>query len=88
MHFSFVIRIRRPPSAPVATSWAGRVTVPEPFSLTNSTTMDNVHRRKCMHEIEEAKLQKEVEDELRLSRPFKGKYLVCLNRDNLTKSNS
>ena len=26
--------------------WAGRVTVPAPFSLTNSMTMGNVHRKK------------------------------------------
>ncbi|CAF1349340.1 unnamed protein product [Rotaria sp. Silwood1] len=64
-------KTRRLPSAPTTTSWAGRVTVPEPFSLTNSVTMDNVHRRKCMHEIEAAKLQKEVDDELMLNRSFK-----------------
>ncbi|CAF3173381.1 unnamed protein product [Rotaria socialis] len=64
-------KTRRVPSAPATTSWAGRVTVPEPFSLTNSVTMDNVHRRKCKHEIEAAKIQKEVEDELMLNRSFK-----------------
>jgi hypothetical protein len=48
------------------------VTIPEPFSLTNSMSVDNVHRRKCMHEIEAAKIQKEVDDELLLSRSFKG----------------
>jgi hypothetical protein len=73
--FPFIVyRTRRPPSAPTATSWAGRVTKPEPFSLTNSMTMGNVHRRKCMHQLSEAKLQKEIEDELLLSRSFKGKY--------------
>lgn len=66
-------RTRRIPSAPATTTWAGRVTVPEPFALTNSITMDNVHRRKCMHEIEAAKIQKEVDDELMISRSFKGK---------------
>ena len=70
----FVCRTRRPPSAPTNTSWAGRVTVPEPFALTNSVTMDNIHRRKCMHDIETAKLKKEVDDELLLNRSFKGKY--------------
>ncbi len=69
----FVYRPRRPPSAPTTSSWAGRVTKPAPFSLTNSTTMGNVHRKKCMHQIEEAKLQKEIEDELLLNRSFKGK---------------
>ncbi|CAF3168277.1 unnamed protein product [Rotaria sp. Silwood2] len=64
-------KTRRHPSVPTTTSWAGRVTVPEPFSLTNSVTMDNVHRKKCMHEIEAAKLQKEVDDELMLNRSFK-----------------
>ncbi|CAF1026654.1 unnamed protein product [Rotaria sordida] len=61
-------KTRRLRSAPTTTSWAGRVTVPEPFSLTNSVAMDNVHRRKCMHEIQAAKLQKEVDDELILNR--------------------
>ena len=56
-----------------AASWAGRITVPEPFSLTNSMNMDSVHRRKCMYEIEAAKLQKEVDDEVHLSYSFKGK---------------
>ncbi|CAF0795008.1 unnamed protein product [Adineta ricciae] len=54
-----------------AASWAGRITVPEPFSLTNSMNMDSVHRRKCMYEIEAAKLQKEVDDEVHLSYSFK-----------------
>ncbi|UJR20636.1 hypothetical protein I4U23_023761 [Adineta vaga] len=56
-----------------AASWAGRITVPEPFSLTNSINMDNIHRKKCMYEIEAAKLQKEVEDEMHLSYSFKAK---------------
>ena len=68
-----VFRIRRPPSAPTKSSWAGRVTRPQPFSLTNSTTMGHVHRKNCIHQTEEAKLQKEIEDELMLSRSFKGK---------------
>ena len=36
--------------------------------------IDSVHRRKCMHEIEAAKLQKEVDEELSLGRPFKGSF--------------
>ncbi|CAF0894447.1 unnamed protein product [Didymodactylos carnosus] len=64
-------RRSRPPSAPASSSWAGRVTVPEPFNITNSMTIDNVHRRKCMHEIEADKIQKEVDDEIILSRSFK-----------------
>ena len=66
-------RSRRPPSAPTNASWAGRVKVPHPFALTNSVTMHNTHRKKCMHDIEAAKLQKEVDDELLLNRSFKGK---------------
>jgi hypothetical protein len=70
----------RRPSAPTAASWAGRITIPEPFSLTNSMTMDNVHRRKCMHDMEAAKLQKEVDDELNLGRSFKGNHSSsCMN---------
>ncbi|CAF0730762.1 unnamed protein product [Adineta steineri] len=64
-------KTRRPPSAPLNDNWAGRVTVPEPFCLTNSMSVDNIHRRKCMHEIEAAKIQKEVDDELLLNRSFK-----------------
>jgi hypothetical protein len=52
------------------------VTIPEPFVLTNSMTMDNVHRKKCMHQLEEAKLQKEIDDELMLNRSFKGKEIL------------
>jgi protein FAM161A len=63
-----LFRTRR---SPAAASWAGRITIPEPFSLTNSMNMDSVHRRKCMHEIEAAKLQKEVDEELSMGRPFK-----------------
>ena len=70
----FVYRPRRPPSAPAASPLAGRVTKPQRFSLTNSTTMGNVHRKKCMHQIEEEKLQREIEDELLLNRSFKGNY--------------
>jgi protein FAM161A len=85
---SFVYRSRRPPSAPTTTSWAGRVTKPEPFSLTNSMTMGNVHRKKCIHQLEEAKLQKEIDDELLLNRSFKGKYSPSsyLNDKNLFSS--
>ncbi|CAF1114024.1 unnamed protein product [Adineta steineri] len=54
-----------------AASWAGRSTVPEPFSLTNSMNMDSVHRRKCMYEIEAAKLQKEVDEDINLAYSFK-----------------
>ncbi|UJR29015.1 hypothetical protein I4U23_010233 [Adineta vaga] len=64
-------KTRRRPSIPLNDNWAGRVTKPEPFALTNSMSVDNIHRRKCMHEIEAAKLQKEVEDELVLNRSFK-----------------
>ncbi|CAF2942374.1 unnamed protein product [Rotaria sp. Silwood2] len=56
---------------PTAASWAGRITIPAPFALTNSMNMDNIHRRKCMNEIEAAKLQKEVDEELNLRRSFK-----------------
>ena len=35
--------------------------------------MGHVHRRKCAHSIEAAKLQKEVDEELVLNRPFKGR---------------
>ena len=57
--------------SPASASWAGRITIPEPFSLTNSMNMDSVHRRKCMQEIEAAKLQKQVEEELNsVGRPF------------------
>jgi hypothetical protein len=69
-------RARRVPCAPSTSSWAGRVTVPEPFRLSNSTTQKNIHRRKCMHEIEATKLQKEADEELTLTRTFKGKSLV------------
>ena len=72
----FLLRPRRRPSVPLNDNWAGRVTVPEPFPLTNSMSVDNIHRRKCMHEIEAAKIQKEVDDELLLSRSFKGNPLV------------
>ncbi|CAF3257260.1 unnamed protein product [Rotaria socialis] len=54
-----------------AASWAGRITIPAPFALTNSMTMDSVHRKRCMHDIEAAKLQKEVDEELNLRRSFK-----------------
>ena len=54
--FLFIYRPRRPPSAPTASLWAGRVTKPQPFSLTNSMTMGNVHRKKCMHQIEEGEI--------------------------------
>ena len=64
--------LERRPAPSTAASWAGRITVPEPFSLTNSMNMDNIHRRKCMPEIEAAKLKKEVEEELSLRHPFKG----------------
>ncbi|CAF3487652.1 unnamed protein product [Rotaria sp. Silwood1] len=56
---------------PTAASWAGRITIPEPFALTNSMNMDNIHRTKCMHEIEAAKLRKEVDEELNLRRSVK-----------------
>ncbi len=65
----FSLRTRR---SPTAASWAGRITIPEPFPLTNSMNMDSVHRRKCMQEIEAGKLQKEVDEELNLRRSFKG----------------
>jgi hypothetical protein len=64
--------------APTAASWAGRITVPEPFSLTNSMNMDSVHRRKCMYEMEAAKLQKELDEELHLGYSFKGNFLERL----------
>ena len=64
----------RRPSVPTAASWAGRTTIPEPFSLTNSTNFDSVHRRKCMHDIEVAKLQKEVDEELHCRPLFKGNH--------------
>lgn len=35
--------------------------------------MGHLHRKKCAHSIEAAKLQKEVDEELVLNRPFKGK---------------
>lgn len=35
--------------------------------------MDNIHRKRCMQDIEAAKLQKEVEEELNLRQSFKGK---------------
>lgn len=73
-----VVRSRRPPSAPATSSWAGRVTIPEPFALTSSTTMDNIHRRKCVHQAEAEKLQKEVEEELTVHRSFKGEFLAVL----------
>jgi hypothetical protein len=39
-----------------------------------------------MHDIETAKLQKEVDDELMLNRSFKGKYFdSCLNTNNLLR---
>ena len=62
----------RRPAPSTAASWSGRITVPEPFSLTNNMNMDNVHRRKCMPEIELSKLKKEVEEELSLRHLFKG----------------
>lgn len=65
-------RDRRPPSAPTRSSWAGRVTKPQPFALTNATKLRNTHRKKCMHDAEAAKLKKEVEDELVLNKSFKG----------------
>ena len=34
--------------------------------------MGHVHRKKCIHQLEEEKLQKEIDDELMLSRSFKG----------------
>lgn len=68
-----VFRNRRPPSAPATSSWAGRVTVPEPFALTKSSVMRNVHRRKCMHELQESKIKKEIDEELAMKRQFKGK---------------
>jgi hypothetical protein len=47
--------------------------------------MDNVHRRKCMHDIEAAKLQKEIDEELTLSRSFKGKHPCSyLDTNNLS----
>lgn len=56
-----------------AASWSGRVTIPEPFALTNSMNMDSVHRRKCIPEFEASKLQKTVDEEISLAhRPFKG----------------
>jgi hypothetical protein len=67
---AYVGRNRR---STTAASWSGRITVPEPFSLTNSMDMDNVHRRKCLYDIEAAKLQKEVEEEMHLGYSFKGK---------------
>lgn len=69
--FLFFCRNRR---APTAASWAGRITVPEPFPLTDSINVDNVHRRKCMYDILAAKLQKEVDEELNLSYSFKGNF--------------
>jgi len=47
-------------------------------------TMDHIHRKKCIHQLEEAKLQKEIDDELMLSRSFKGKYFSNLNTMNQT----
>jgi hypothetical protein len=70
----YIHRSRRPPSAPTTSSWAGRVTKPQPFCLTNSVTMNNIHRKKCTHQIQEEKIQKEIDDELMLNRSFKGKY--------------
>lgn len=66
-------RSRRPPSAPINSSWAGRVTKPQPFCLTNSSKMDKIHRTKCVHQLQEEKIQKEIEDEMMLNRSFKGK---------------
>ncbi|CAF1143498.1 unnamed protein product [Rotaria sordida] len=60
---------------PTSASWAGRITIPAPFALTNSMNMDNIHRRKCMQEVEAAKLQKEVDEELNLRRSFKAKTM-------------
>lgn len=34
--------------------------------------MGHVHRKNCVHQLEEAKLQKEIDEELMLSRSFKG----------------
>ena len=55
-----------------AASWAGRITVPEPFSLSTSANFDRVHRR-CMCEIEAAKLKKEIDEELHMHHVFRGK---------------
>ena len=55
-------------------SWAGRITIPAPFALTNSMNVDSVHRRKCMREFEAAKLQKQIDEELIAYRPFKGLF--------------
>lgn len=55
-------------------SWSGRVTIPEPFALTNSMNTDSVHRRRCIPEFEASKLQKTVDEEISLAHPpFKGK---------------
>ena len=62
-----------------AASWAGRITVPEPFALTNSMDMENIHRRTCIPEIEAAKLKKAVEEELTIHHPFKGNSLRLMN---------
>jgi hypothetical protein len=75
----FIPRPRHRPSVPLNDNWAGRVTVPEPFPLTNSMSVDNIHRRKCMHEMEAAKIQKEVDDELLLTRSFKGSCSVLMS---------
>ncbi len=49
-------------------------------------TMDNIHRKKCMHQLEEAKLQKEIDDELMLNRSFKGKHFFRSNLNHPSKS--
>lgn len=64
-------RARRPATA---ASWAGRITIPEPFPLTNSMNIDNVHRHKCMQDIEAAKLRQAVEEEINLRHSFRGKF--------------
>lgn len=67
--------------SPAAASWAGRITIPEPFALTNSMNMDSVHRTKCMYEILSAKIQKEVDDELSMTHHFKGNLIfstICI----------
>lgn len=62
-----------------AASWAGRITVPEPFALTNSMDMENIHRRTCIPKFEAAKLRKAVEEELSVHHSFKGNSLWLMS---------
>lgn len=61
-------KARRPPTN---SSWAGRVTKPQPFCLTNSTKMHKIHHKSCVHQLQEEKMQKEIDDEMMLNRSFK-----------------